>query len=262
MITIQEAIHRIQQEVPGEIPADTVDQFKIGDPARPLTGIVTTFIATCKVIEEAAAVGANLIITHEPTFFNHRDEVEWLQKDVVYLSKRRLLEEKGITVWRFHDGWHAIQPDGILEGTLRKLDWKPYQDGSIPYLLHLPAQTLEELVFFLKEKLSAPVLRVAGPRELVCQTAALIPGSVWGEMQVEALGRPDVDVLICGEAPEWQTAEYVRDAVACGHPKGLIILGHERSEEAGMAYLVEWLGERLPDVPIHYLPAGDPIWFL
>lgn len=68
MITIQEAIYRIQQEVPGEIPDDTVDQFKIGDPTRPLTGIVTTFIATCGVIEQAAALGANLIITHEPTF--------------------------------------------------------------------------------------------------------------------------------------------------------------------------------------------------
>lgn len=132
----------------------------------------------------------------------------------------------------------------------------------MPYLLHLPAQTLEELGMTLKDKLSAPYLRVAGMGEMTCRTIALIPGSVWGEMQVEVLGRPDVDVLICGEAPEWQTAEYVRDAVASGHPKGLIILGHERSEEAGMAYLVDWLGERLPEVPIHYLPAGDPIWFL
>jgi putative NIF3 family GTP cyclohydrolase 1 type 2 len=42
-------------------------------------------------------------------------------------------------------------------------------------------------------------------------------------------------------------------------PKGLIAIGHEVSEEPGMAYLVEWLGERLPGVPITHIPAGDPV---
>jgi putative NIF3 family GTP cyclohydrolase 1 type 2 len=38
----------------------------------------------------------------------------------------------------------------------------------------------------------------------------------------------------------------------------LIVVGHANSEEAGMKYLVEWLQERLPDVPIAHVPAGDP----
>ena len=35
--------------------------------------------ATPEVIREAAARGANLIITHEPTFFTHADGLAWLE---------------------------------------------------------------------------------------------------------------------------------------------------------------------------------------
>ena len=78
-ITIQQAIDAIISAVPGAAvpgtpPQDTVDTVKIGDPAQPLTGIVTTFLATVEVIEQASQLGANLIITHEPIFYNHRDE--------------------------------------------------------------------------------------------------------------------------------------------------------------------------------------------
>ena len=77
-ITIQQAIDTIIAAVPGGPPPDTVDTVKIGDPTQPLTGIVTTFLATVEVIEQAAQLGANLIITHEPIFYNHRDETDWL----------------------------------------------------------------------------------------------------------------------------------------------------------------------------------------
>ena len=41
----------------------------------------------------------------------------------------------------------------------------------------------------------------------------------------------------------WDTTEYVRDAIAMGQPKALVMIGHEKSEEAGMKYLREslWL---------------------
>jgi hypothetical protein len=82
--TIQQAIDTIIASVPGAPFADTVDTVKIGDSSQELTGIVITFLATCDVIEEAAKVGANLLITHEPTFYNHPDETGWLSKHPVY----------------------------------------------------------------------------------------------------------------------------------------------------------------------------------
>ena len=188
-LTIQQVINTILNEVPGGLPADTVDTFKVGDPDQPVTGIVTTFMATWEVIEKAAGLGANLIIPHEPLFFNHRDTVDWLSDDPVYLAKRRFIDEKKMTVWRFHDGWHSIRPDGVLEGLLRLLDWKSYQDPEIPELVHLPSTPLDELTAFLKVRLGAAMVRVVGPNQMVCRKAVVFPGYTWGEMQIEVLNK-------------------------------------------------------------------------
>lgn len=65
---VQELIDRIIAKC-GVEPLDrTCDQVIEGDPQAEITGIVTTFMATVDVIREAYRVGANLIITHEPTY--------------------------------------------------------------------------------------------------------------------------------------------------------------------------------------------------
>ncbi len=98
---------------------------------------------------------------------------------------------------------------------------------------------------------------VIGDADQVCSEAALLVGFPGAERQIKVLSG-NVDVLITGEAHEWETPEYVRDAQLQGRSKALIVTGHEVSEEAGMAYLAEWLRERIPDVPITHIPSGDP----
>jgi putative NIF3 family GTP cyclohydrolase 1 type 2 len=49
--------------------------------------------ASESVIEQAIAKGANLIIVHEPTFYNHLDETAWLVHDPIYQAKRRLIDD-------------------------------------------------------------------------------------------------------------------------------------------------------------------------
>jgi hypothetical protein len=72
------------------------------------------------------------------------------------------------------------------------------------------------------------------------------------------LRRDDVEVLVCGEVREWETSEYVRDAVSSGRSKGLIVLGHAKSEEPGMEWLAERLRLLLPEVAVFHIPAGNP----
>ena len=91
----------------------------MGDSSQELTGIVITFLATSDVIKQAAELGANLIITHEPTFYNHPDETDWLRNHPVYEAKRRLIEESHVVIWRFHDYLHSIPPDSTFMGLVR-----------------------------------------------------------------------------------------------------------------------------------------------
>jgi putative NIF3 family GTP cyclohydrolase 1 type 2 len=259
MPTIQTVIDRILADLPEALPADTVDTIKSGDPAREVTGIVTSFMSTWEVLCRTAELGANFIITHEPTFYNHRDEIEWLAHDPLYQAKRRLIEEAGLTVWRYHDGWHMHRPDGILAGIERQLGWTGLSDVEMPYLFHLPETTLGALAVDLKTKTGAKLVRLAGPAEMTCRRVAILAGSGPGEWHLETFGRYGADVVICGEAPEWQVPEYVRDANLAGIPKGLILLGHERSEEAGMGLLAEWLRDQFPGLAVTHLPSGDPL---
>jgi putative NIF3 family GTP cyclohydrolase 1 type 2 len=260
--TIQDVIDTIIEAVPGAPREGSVDTVKSGDPSQAVTGIVTTFTATCQVIERAIALGANLIITHEPTYYNHRDEVAWLEDDPVYAFKRDMLGRHGIVVWRFHDYWHLHRPDGITTGVLKQLGWESYADPDQPGRCTIPVTPLSELVTLIKGKLGIEVARVAGTPSMTCRHVALVVGAVPGEMQVEILGQDQVDVLVCGETQEWTACEYVRDAASSGLHKALIVLGHANSEEPGMEWLVEWLRPRFPDLAITHIPAGDPFHYM
>jgi putative NIF3 family GTP cyclohydrolase 1 type 2 len=216
-------------------------------------------MSTWEVLARAVELGANFVITHEPTFYNHHDETGWLAEDKLYQAKRKLIEAGGLTIWRYHDGWHMHRPDGILAGVERQLGWQGKADPETPYLFHLDPLPLGSLAADLKSKTGAEWARVAGPLEMVAHKVAILAGAGPGEWHLEAFSRYSADVVVCGEAPEWQVPEYVRDANAAGIPKGLILLGHERSEEAGMGLLAEQLRSMFPAVPVWHVPSGDPL---
>jgi putative NIF3 family GTP cyclohydrolase 1 type 2 len=259
--TVQDVIDQIIEAIPGGPLEDTVDTIKAGDPSQPVTGIVTTFLATRAVVQRAAELGANLIITHEPVYYGHRDEVDWLEDDPVYQAKRRLIDEHQIVIWRFHDYWHRHRPDGIITGVLRELGWEVYADPDQPWLCDIPPVSLADLADQVKDRLSIGTVRLTGDPDMVCRRVVLAVGAPGGRLQMMALRQDDVDAAVCGEINEWETNEYVRDAVHAGIDKGLVVIGHANSEEAGMKYLVEWLEPRLPGVPIAHVPAGDPFCF-
>ena len=261
-ITIQQAIDRLTASVPGAPFPDTVDTVKLGNAAQQITGIAVTFLATCAVIEQAAQSGANLIITHEPTFYNHLDAADWLSADLVYQAKRQLIEKKHLVIWRFHDYLHSLQPDPTLVGLIADLGWEANGSADQPYLCAVPPLTLLELGEWVKNKLGLKTVRVVGDLTMPCQRVAVLPGFPATWYQIGSLSIPGVDVLITGEIHEWETSEYVRDATRLGHSKGVIVTGHAASEEPGMRAVIPWLEERLPGVPVRFIPTGSPFHHL
>jgi hypothetical protein len=97
--TARQVIERIKKNVGVPWGDQTVDTFKAGDPDTPVTGIATTFLATYDVLQRAAASGKNLIITHEPTFYDHFENAERLGNDPVLAAKRALIEKHKLVVW-------------------------------------------------------------------------------------------------------------------------------------------------------------------
>jgi putative NIF3 family GTP cyclohydrolase 1 type 2 len=102
-------------------------------------------------------------------------------------------------------------------------------------------------------------MRLEGNPNLELTQVAVLPGSAGLAKQVWALSQPGVEVLIAGEASEWETVEYVRDAVEQGRPKALVLLGHEVSEEPGMESCARDLRVLFPVVRVDHIPAGQPL---
>jgi putative NIF3 family GTP cyclohydrolase 1 type 2 len=238
----------------------TVDTFKAGDPQTHVTGIATTMMATLDVLQRAAANGQNLIITHEPTFYDHQDDVPQLpqgEDDPVLKEKRAFIAEHHLVIWRFHDHQHRMQIDQIELGNVHKLGWEKYQDPANQYLFTIPETTVEKLAAEVSTKLHAAVPRIAGDRQMKVTRIALSPGFAGVRRETGALEMPDVQVLIAGETHEWETVEYLTDAYTEGRAKAMIVLGHVPSEQAGMEEFARWLRTFITGVPIEFVPTAD-----
>ena len=214
--------------------------------------------ATIDVINKAASLGANFIIAHEPTFYNHRDDTAWLENSEVFRFKNDLLKKHSIVVWRFHDYWHTHRPDGVLMGVLTKLGWEDYYNSQNPRLIAVPPMSLGDLINHSKKSLGIRQVRYIGDVKQICKRIGLMPGASGGRSHIELLQKEKPDVLIVGEVAEWETAEYIRDAQAMKLPMSLIVLGHSESEEPGMEWLVPWLQPKVIGIKVSHVPSHYP----
>jgi putative NIF3 family GTP cyclohydrolase 1 type 2 len=237
------------------------DTFKSGGPDTPVTGIATTVFASFDVIQRAVAAGLNMIIPHEVTYWNDRDEKAYVSADpLVYRQKVDYLAAHNVVIFRTHDSMHDQRPDFTFVGSARDvgLDAK-YETASGSHRFVVPETTLGALAASVQRRTGARTLRVVGDPGARVSRIQLGVGYATG-----AASAADVDVVISGEQQEvdgvLDSPEYVLDAAALGIPKGWIMLGHAVSEEAGMLEMAQWIKGFVPEVPVQLVKAGEPFW--
>ena len=234
----------------------TVDVVKAGDPQTPVTGIVTCMFATMDVLKKAVAMNCNLIIAHEPLFYNHLDETAAFSGDPVFLEKKKYIDDHKLVIWRFHDYIHSMKPDGINKGMAIKFGWEKYARDDQYNRFILPETTLGQLVSYLKNIFPGTYFNVIGDPSMKLTQVAFAAGAPGSGTHFFILRDKDAEVLIGGEVPQWETYEYIRDAVSQGKKKAAIFLGHIPSENAGMEYAAQWLRTFIKDIPVAYVDCG------
>ena len=260
--TVKQVMDLFISQVPGGVKTNTVDTLKSGSPDTVVTGIVTTMFATIDIIRKAIARGANFIIAHEPTFYNHADDISWLKDDDVYQYKADLLKQHNIAVWRNHDYIHTLKPDGVTSGVLKQLDWEQYADAETPNVFSMPPNTTaRELVSYVKKKLDIDTVRYVGDLSQISRRVLFMPGAPGGQRQIGAIIKIKPNLIFCGEIQEWETAEYVRDARAKGDNITLVVLGHIASEEFGSQFMKEWLEKNVPSIKATHISPGNSLKF-
>ena len=240
----------------GITPENTCDTVKAGDPEKQLRRVAVSMFATVEVIQAAREWGADMLITHEPTFYDHMDRIK---DDPVSLSKRAMIEESGMIIFRYHDHMHFRDVDAITEGECHylglegKIEKTPY---SASYILTSDEPlTALELAERMEKELKISHIRIAGARENKATRIALCFGTPRGVFDL--LKQVDVQMVLTGEACEWQLGEYARDAAALGINKSLIVMGHIGSERDGMRLLAERMRERYTEFETMYFECEE-----
>lgn len=260
MITTQSVIERIRQHIGIPWRTKTVDNLIAGSLDTPVTGISTTIMATLDVIRRSASAGRNLVITHEPAFYLHQETSDTLPEDEVSRYKQAFIRDNNMSIFHFHDHWHAHRPDGIAIGMLKALGWENHVDAENPRIFNFPGVPLTCFAQEIASQLNIQTMRIVGNPDLPVYRVAVSWGFLSRDPGIRLLAQPDIDVLITGETHEWEVVEYAQDLVAMGKNKALIILGHMLSEQAGMEYCAEWVKSFITEVPIAFILTTEPYW--
>ena len=256
----------------------TRDKVLYGDTDKECTGIVTTIYASVDVIRKAHELGANLIIAHEALLWNHGDHREWLEEseNKTYLAKKKLMDEYGITVWRFHDYIHSGIPykddyiDGIFYGLAKVTGWDDavINNNDIAGAVYLECEetTPREVAKLIREKWNLTGLKCIGNMDAKV-TKIMVCGHVseGGDSNslIRKVDKEDINLLLPLELIDFTLTEYVKDSGQLGFNRAIIAAGHFNLEEPGMKYMEKWLPQALPEaIPVTFVQAGDMYTFL
>jgi putative NIF3 family GTP cyclohydrolase 1 type 2 len=142
----------------------------------------------------------------------------------------------------------------------RELGWDKQTDPQNPGQFLFDGVPLAQLAKDLQRRLGIRTMRVIGDPKLVVRRVQANWGYASPAPGMPNFSRAGVDVLVIGEAREWELVEYAQDTIMSGQKKALIVLGHVVSEQAGMKYCAEWLRGFIPEVAIDFVPAAEPFW--
>jgi putative NIF3 family GTP cyclohydrolase 1 type 2 len=262
--------------------ADGFDEgIHMGSPDTVVTGIATTFTPTYEVLKRSITAGKNTIICRETPFYSRgeRAPVAWrngtappkelLEKDATARAKTEFIESNKLVIIKLADNWDARKTDAQLRGLAMALDWGKYhlaRKGDTDVYrpgneyFSLPETSLGRLVAGIQSKLRLRGIRVIGNPESQVSKAALTHGFLLVAELQRVMAEPGVDFVVGGEPVEWEATEYFQDLIAAKMSKGLILLGNEGSEEPGSGEVAAWLKTFVKEVPVEWMPAGEPVW--
>lgn len=235
-----------------------IDDFLYGNPDIELKNVAVTMMATQEVLEKAVQRGCNLIITHEPLFYNHHHKYQPLSNDTVYTAKEEYLRNNGLCIFHLHDNLHHGRLDYIAVGMAQKLNWGKYRTDESFKSFRMPEVKLRHILRDIEVKLEPTAIKYIGDKDVAYENVIVSWGFMMMENGVKLINRHENSVLITGETHEWEFVEYVHDAHQMGLRKALVMVGHIPSEESGVEFFSNYLQEKSPSLSILYIRTNDP----
>jgi len=250
-------IARVVEPLSSLIPKDvkrSVDGWKSFPFDRECTGVGVTWMATYKMLEEAYRRRLNLVITHEPTFFDRWDDLETAAHTRAVRNKMDLLRRTNIAIYRCSDAWDTFPNLGIYDSWAEQLGiGEPIETepGNRPRLRVYGVEgNLRDLSKMVKERMGS-LIRYVGKWDHEVTRLGIMPGSAGGMETLMRYIDMGIDAFITGEAVEWQTLRFAEEEGV-----GVIICGHMESEASGLQNLVHYIKGQFRELRVEYLDTG------
>ena len=256
-MTAQELCSSLNSLWPELDHAKTVDRVIAGNPDQAINGVAVCWMPYSSTLREAAALGVNTIVAHEPTFYDHwelKKEVAHPRFEAAKLEKTRLIDELGLTILRCHDVWDAIPDVGVpfewgrFLGLSRLIKSERYLN-----LYRVERQTALEFAKYFATRTSSSgqaTVEFYGDPERIIETVGVGTGCCSEAIRLYDLGA-DLAISVDDIARAWIIGEFCNDT---GHP--LIVVNHGVSEDCAMESLRVRIQEMLTDLPVYRFEQG------
>lgn len=255
----------------------TSESFQSGDGNAVVTGIATVWTPAVEVLKKAAAAHHNFILAMEPPYWQERGTVKTeavmgrtpekvIDDSPDYAFKKKLIDDLGVTIWRFNENYRALPANPRLNGLAQTLGYKPHEDAAATKKLvdigagvyELPETSLVDLAKNVRGRANAKALRVLGDPTASIRRVALLPGYMTDQDVMAMIASHDIDAVVCGESCEWEGFVYCEDWITAGWGKGLVMMGRAASEDPGQLALAEWIKGFVTEVPVTGYAVGEP----
>lgn len=220
--------------------------FLLGEPEREVRKAVLALDADSAVIEEAAAKGADMIVTHHPLIYRPVNNV----CAAGHLGRRLLkLAENRISLIALHTNFDiCVMADYAAEklglNNCRVLEVMGERDGKEAGLGRIGQlsgeMTLKELAGYVKECLALDFVTIAGDGEKKVHTAAISTGS--GKSGINDCLKKGAQVFITGDIDHHTAIDALEAGLL------LIDAGHFGTEKMFAEYMAEYFKREIPEV--------------
>jgi putative NIF3 family GTP cyclohydrolase 1 type 2 len=251
-----------------ELKSDTVDRFIIGKPETSVKRIGTCWMSNWETCRKAVDEGVNVLITHEPTFYTHRDLRDvpgFLQRSPEYTKeqyltqiekKKKWINDNGLVIIRNHDTLDALRERGIPFAFGEFLGFKKSDIVA--------SRTYYNVYKFEKQNASSFAAKLAGKLKELGQPGVAFYGDPAREVASVGIGtgwicdpmefadlKPHVFIAIDDVVKTHIQTVFAADT---GNP--LIVINHGVSEEMGMRSLNQIIREKYPDIEVIHFKQG------
>lgn len=240
----------------------TVDKIIIGDADADIKSILVTWMCDLYAVEYAVKNNYDMIMTHEPTFWIHENELQMLSalentsaRKQTAICKKQLIEDNGLVVMRNHDVWDLMPDIGIPWSWAKFLCFtgKPSKIHSSGYLHKyvIPPITVDRFANSIIEKTShigGTYIQIIGDSSKEISSVGLGTGAICNIVFLKEMG---CDIAIATD----DGCNYWRDicwAYEAGFP--VIRVNHSTAEEPGMVTLADYINRTFAGVKAYHFP--------